>query len=55
MNSFYDKLADRSKKQFALLVDPDKHNDRSLDVLMDKINQHPPDILRHSRRRLARH
>lgn len=45
MNSFYEKLADRSKKQFALLVDPDKHNDRSLNVLMDKINQHPPDIL----------
>ncbi len=45
MNSFYDKLADRDKKQFALLVDPDKQDDRSLDVLMDQINQYPPDIL----------
>lgn len=45
MNSFYDKLADRSKKQFALLVDPDKHDDRSLEKLMKIINQYPPDIL----------
>ena len=45
MNSFYDKLADRSKKQFALLVDPDKHDDRSISVLMEHINQNPPDIL----------
>ncbi len=45
MNSFYDKLADRDKKQFALLVDPDKQDDRSLDVLMDQINQYPPNIL----------
>lgn len=45
MNSFYDKLADRSKKQFALLVDPDKHDDKSISVLIDHINQDPPDIL----------
>ncbi len=45
MNSFYDKLADRSKKQFALLVDPDKHDDRSIAVLMEHINLYPPDIL----------
>ena len=45
MNSFYDKLADRSKKQFALLVDPDKQDDKSLAILMEHINQYPPDIL----------
>ena len=45
MNSFYDKLADRSKKQFALLVDPDKHDDKSLAILMKHINKYPPDIL----------
>ena len=45
MNSFYDKLADRSKKRFALLVDPDKHDDRSLATLMKQINLYPPDLL----------
>lgn len=45
MNSFYEKLVDRSKKRFALLVDPDKHDDQSLDTLMGHINQHPPDVL----------
>ena len=45
MNSFYEKLADRSKKQFALLVDPDKHDDTSLGILMKQVNQYPPDIL----------
>lgn len=45
MNSFYDKLADRSKKKFALLVDPDKQDDKSLEILMDQINLYPPDLL----------
>jgi len=45
MNSFYEKLSDRSKKRFALLVDPDKHDDESLGILQDHINQHPPDML----------
>ncbi len=45
MNSFYDILADRSKKKFALLVDPDKQDDKSLEVLMDQINLYPPDLL----------
>ncbi|MFO7669308.1 MAG: geranylgeranylglyceryl/heptaprenylglyceryl phosphate synthase [Bacteroidales bacterium] len=45
MNSFYDILADRTKKQFALLVDPDKYDDRSLDILIDQVNQYPPDLL----------
>ena len=42
MNSFYEKLNDRSKKRFALLVDPDKHDDDSLEVLIDLINQFHP-------------
>ncbi|MDX2432175.1 MAG: geranylgeranylglyceryl/heptaprenylglyceryl phosphate synthase [Bacteroides sp.] len=45
MNSFYEKLVDRSKKKFALLVDPDKHDDQSLDALMKEINLYPPDLL----------
>jgi phosphoglycerol geranylgeranyltransferase len=45
MNSFYEQLSDRSKKRFALLVDPDKYDDDSLDVLIGHINQNPPDLL----------
>lgn len=45
MNSFYEKLSDRSKKRFALLVDPDKYDNRSLDELIKHINQDPPDLL----------
>jgi len=45
MRSFYEQLSDRSKKRFALLVDPDKYDDDSLGVLMEHINQDPPDLL----------
>ena len=45
MNSFYEQLRDRSKKRFALLVDPDKYDDTSLDELIIHINQDPPDLL----------
>ena len=45
MNSFYEKLRDRSKKRFALLVDPDKYDDKPLDELIIHINQDPPDLL----------
>jgi len=45
MNSFYEQISDRSKKRFAILVDPDKYDDASLDILMGHINQHPPDLL----------
>lgn len=45
MNSFYDQLQDRSRKRFALLVDPDKYDDRSLVELIRHINQDPPDLL----------
>ena len=45
MNSFYEQLRDRSKKRFALLVDPDKYDDDSLDELISCINQDPPDLL----------
>ena len=45
MNSFYEQLVDRSKKRFALLVDPDKYDDKSLDELIRYINQDPPDLL----------
>jgi phosphoglycerol geranylgeranyltransferase len=45
MRGFNEQLQDRSKKRFALLVDPDKYNDRSLDQLIIHINQDPPDLL----------
>lgn len=45
MNSFYEQLADRSKKRFALLVDPDKYDRLALDELIRCINQDPPDLL----------
>lgn len=45
MNSFYEQLHDRSRKRFALLVDPDKYDDRSLDELIRHLNQDPPDLL----------
>jgi putative glycerol-1-phosphate prenyltransferase len=45
MRSFYEKLSDRSQKRFALLVDPDKYDDDSLNNLIGFINQSPPDIL----------
>jgi len=45
MNSFYEQLKDRSKKRFALLVDPDKYDDQSLDELIRHINLDPPDLL----------
>lgn len=45
MRSFNEKLQDRSKKRFALLVDPDKYDDKSLDELIIHINQDPPDLL----------
>ena len=45
MRSFNEQLQDRSKKRFALLVDPDKYDDRMLDGLITHINQDPPDLL----------
>ncbi len=45
MRGFNEQIQDRSKKRFALLVDPDKYNDRSLDKLIKRINQDPPDLL----------
>ena len=45
MNSFYQRLKDRSKKRLALLVDPDRYDDLSLDQLIHYINQDPPDLL----------
>jgi putative glycerol-1-phosphate prenyltransferase len=45
MRSFNDQLQDRSQKRFALLVDPDKYDDSSLDELITHINQDPPDLL----------
>ena len=45
MNQFYEKMEDRGRKQFALLVDPDKLYDDSLDGLIRWINQYPPDLL----------
>jgi phosphoglycerol geranylgeranyltransferase len=45
MNSFYEKLNDRSKKRIALLVDPDGYDTERLDKLIEQINLHPPDLL----------
>ena len=45
MRSFNEQLQDRSKKRFALLVDPDKYDDKSLDELIVHINRNPPDLL----------
>ena len=45
MRSFYEQLSDRSKKRFAILIDPDKYDDPSLEILMGHINQEPPDLL----------
>jgi phosphoglycerol geranylgeranyltransferase len=45
MNSFYDRLKDRSRRSFALLVDPDSYDEEALDVLAERINQDPPDLL----------
>jgi phosphoglycerol geranylgeranyltransferase len=45
MRGFNEQIQDRSKKRFALLVDPDKYNNRSLDQLINHINQDPPDLL----------
>lgn len=45
MNSFYEKLEDRSRKRFAVLVDPDKYDDDRLETLIGHINNHQPDLL----------
>jgi putative glycerol-1-phosphate prenyltransferase len=45
MNSFYEKIRNRSKKRFALLIDPDKYDDSALDLLIGHINQDQPDLL----------
>lgn len=45
MNTFYQKLQDKSKKRIALLVDPDGYDTRSLEELIGHINLHPPDLL----------
>jgi len=45
MNSFHEQLQDRSKKRFALLVDPDRYDDASLEALIGHINNDPPDLL----------
>ena len=45
MRGFYEQLKDRSRKRIALLVDPDRYDDQSLDGLIERINIHPPDLL----------
>jgi phosphoglycerol geranylgeranyltransferase len=45
MRGFYEKLKDRRRKRIALLVDPDRYDDQSLDGLIERINIHPPDLL----------
>jgi phosphoglycerol geranylgeranyltransferase len=45
MNSFYEQLRDRTRKRFALLVDPDRQDNDSLENLIGLINENPPDLL----------
>jgi phosphoglycerol geranylgeranyltransferase len=45
MNSFYDRLKERKHRKFALLVDPDRYDEKALEVLTVFINQDPPDVL----------
>ena len=45
MNVFYEKLSDRSRRRFALLIDPDKYDDDSLEILIEHINRDKPDLL----------
>ena len=45
MNTFSQNLKERSKKKFALLIDPDKYYEASLDNLIRLINLYPPDLL----------
>ncbi len=45
MISFYEELQDRTRKRFALLVDPDKYDDTSLDHMIGLIKENPPDLL----------
>lgn len=45
MNSFYEKLEERKGKKLAVLVDPDRHDDDSLDKLIGLLNAYPPDLV----------
>jgi len=45
MKVFYEQLADRSRRRFALLIDPDKYDDDSLKILLGHVNQDAPDLL----------
>jgi len=45
MKVFYEQLADRSRRRFALLIDPDKYDDDSLKTLLGHVNQVAPDLL----------
>ncbi len=45
MSTFYQNIASSRKKRFALLIDPDKHDNASLAHLVSLVNATPPDIL----------
>ncbi|MBN1131624.1 MAG: geranylgeranylglyceryl/heptaprenylglyceryl phosphate synthase [Bacteroidales bacterium] len=45
MKSLSQKLKERSGKKVAILIDPDKYEDKSLDELILLINKYPPDLL----------
>ncbi len=45
MNNFYEKLSERKKKGLAVLVDPDRHDDESLEELIGHLNAYPPDLV----------
>ena len=45
MKSFSQQLEKRSGKKFAILIDPDEYDEKTLDELIGKINSYPPALL----------
>jgi len=45
MKTFSKELKDRKRKRFALLIDPDKYDENSLNRMIGIINRYPPDLL----------
>lgn len=45
MKTFSQELKDRTRKRLALLIDPDKYDDNSLERMIGVINHYPPDLL----------
>jgi len=45
MNEYYQKIIERPGKRFALLIDPDKQTESSLDNLIKSVDKNPPDLI----------